>query len=167
MPFTDTRYTYHPAIYPVEDGTTEVVANNPLYDETPGNKITTDSGIKREEAGNPASKLTIKNTSVLDNSKDSFKTKLGTLGSSKVAEELLSPYSFCWLASRCVYASSWSAEFCLYILCGRGLEYYNLCYSNGEGISSIAHPFRIVVSVPGSRVNIEEDGTVTLKQANS
>ena len=96
-------YKYYPALY-TADSNKEVVANNPLYDETPGNKITTDSGIRRTlaDGSNPASKLTVNYTYIsYYNARDTMITNLGNFGSSQIAGELFKTNGTnYWLASR-------------------------------------------------------------------
>ena len=165
--YTNTSFTYHPAIYSIKEGTTEVEENNPMYDEKMDKKIT-DNGMRRTEIGNPASKLTVNNTYSSDNSIDSWKSKLANFGNSQIATELFKSDESFWLASRCISTYTNSADFRLRIIDSGYLYSYNLCDSNGNsGYRYASYPFRVVVSVSSKNVNIASDGTVTLIANNS
>ncbi len=165
--YTNTSFTYHPAIYSIKEGTTEVEENNPMYDEKIDKKVT-DNGMRRTEIGNPASKLTVNNTSSSDNSIDSWKSKLANFGNSQIATELFKSDESFWLASRCISTYTNSADFRLRIIDSGYLYSYNLCDSNGNsGYLYATYPFRVVVSVSSKNVNIASDGTVTLIANNS
>lgn len=161
-------YKYYPALY-TADSNKEVVANNPLYDETPGSKITTDGGIKRtlDDSSNPASKLTVNYTYLYTTNNATTLTRLGKFGESNIGKNLFNASGTnYWLASRCVDANSSNACFRLRLVYSGYLSRDGMCNSNGS-VYSPGYAFRVVVSVPGSRVNIADDGTVTLKAKNS
>ena len=165
--YTGSSWTYHPALYKADDNG-EVVCNNLLYDEsilrTP---IRLDSGIKRNETYNPASKLTVTATYFgYATQRTTQMSNIGTFGNTKVGNELLT--NDYWLASRCVLTSTFGgsngdyADFCLRSVKSGCLYEDLLCRSYGYVISS-SHSFRIVVSVPASHISVADDGTVSLK----
>ena len=148
------------------DGSGNVVCNNPLYDEAViANPITDDTGIKRSETNNPATNLTVKNTyfyfsSKADNMTAFGKGTGGTFGDSKLGDTLMS--GTYWLASRCVLANSSDASFDLREVYSGRLYDGGLCNSSGI-VGSPSYALRVVVSVPGSHVNVDSNGIVTLK----
>ena len=153
---------YYPGIYEDVDGV--VNCNNPLYDEEViANPITDDTGIKAR--GLAGSKLTVNNTYFYFSNKSDNMTALGkgtagTFGNSKIGDTLFT--GTYWLASRCVYANSNYAYFYLRYVSSGILSNYSLCTSNGYA-NSRSNPWRVVVSVPGSHVDVDSNGNVTLK----
>ena len=164
---TNTSYTYYPLVYQLITGTNEVIANNTLYDEKPGEKIKSDGGIKRDEDGNPASILTVTYTDFRIDKQTTVLTRLGRFGNTKISNEIFDTtgLKYIWIASRSVAAGPLNIGYRLRSITGY-ISGAALCYSNGTAYEK-HYPFRVVVSVPGSRVNIAENGTVTLKQPNT
>ena len=168
--YTNSYYTYHPTIYKADESGV-VTCNNPLYDEKViANPITTDSGIKRNETYNPASKLTVNNTCFYFNSRPDNLTALGkgttgTFGNSKLADTLFNgDNGDFWLSTRLVEAFSNGANYGLHVVLYGRFYFSLLGVSYGEPQSSSwGYPLRVVVSVPGSHVSVDENGVVSLK----
>ena len=158
---TYTSNTKYPRIYKA-DSNGAVTANNPMYDEgTSGTGIPMSND--RVESSSSASSLTINSTVCWYNSADACKGNLGTFGTSGIGGELFkSGGTNFWLASRCVRAISSRAIFSLRCVYSGYLNYNYLASSDGYTYDP-SYALRVVVSVPGSRVNIGADGTVTLK----
>ena len=156
---SETNSRKYPQIY--GSGTGAITANNPMYDEEipanyePKADLIADSSL--------ASTLTINLTSCWYSDNSTCKTNLGEFGSSGIGGELFnSSGTYFWLASRCVYAYSDYPIFELRRVYSGCFDNCGLCKSSG-GTNSPSGACRVVVSIPGSRVNVSNDGLVTLK----
>ena len=158
--YTPSKKKY-PQIYGTSTGA--VNTNNPMYDENPGTASDLISGDLIGSTSKTASTLTVNYTYLYSSDNATTKTRLGDFGSSGIGGELFnSSGTNYWLASRCVYAYSYVANFELRYVVSGSLYYDYLCGSDG-GTGNPRHACRVVVSIPGSRVNVSADGTVTLK----
>ncbi|MBR3325082.1 MAG: hypothetical protein IKG14_03445 [Clostridia bacterium] len=161
-------YTYTPSntkfpqIYGTE-GNVAKSTNNPMYDEEVPSNYEPISGDLINSTSKTASTLTVNQTYLYSGNNETTKTRLGDFGSSGIGGELFnSSGTNYWLASRCVYAFSNDAEFDLRRVYSGYLGSGRLCASDGNR-SNPSHACRVVVSIPGSRVNVANDGTVSLK----
>ncbi len=151
----------YPQIYGTSTGA--VNTNNPMYDENPGTANDLISGDLIGSTSKTASTLTVNYTNLPSVDNATTKTRLGDFGSSGIGGELFnSSGTNYWLASRCVYAGSGYADFSLRCVDSGCLRNGYLCSSDG-GSYYPNYACRVVVSIPGSRVNATADGTVTLK----
>ena len=161
--YTDSSYTYYPAIYETDENGV-VGCNNMLYDEAVINMpITEDSGISRENTYNPASRLTVTAT-FFDylNQRESQMNNLGLFGRSEIGNEIFGLNRKNWLASRCIEARHVNCSFHLRWINSGSLNVGIMCYSGGDSWLQ-SHPFRVVVSIPASHISVADDGTVSLK----
>ena len=86
-------------------------------------------------------------------------------GDSAIGNEVFNSSSSikCFLASRCVLGDANNTNFSLQtVKPGFLSDVGYFCYSGG-GYGRSTYPFRIVVSVPASHINVADDGTVSLK----
>ena len=151
----------YPQIYGTSTGV--VNTNNPMYDEEVPNGYSPISGDLINSTSKTASTLTVNYTYFGTEDNATTKARLGDFGSSGIGGELFnSSGTAYWLASRCVYAYSYAVSFALCRVNSGCLGRNYLCYSDGS-VGNPSYPCRVVVSIPGSRVNVSADGTVTLK----
>lgn len=157
---TYTSNPKYPSIYTAIEGV--VKANNQMYDEEiGGNGIP--SSNDRVNSSTSASSLIVNSTACYYRNNATCKENLGNFGQSGIGENLFnSSGTNYWLASRCVRADTSYAGFSLRFV-GSGCLYNNALASSDGGAYLHDQAIRVVVSVPGSRVNIGNDGTVTLK----
>ena len=159
---------YYPGLYKA-DLNKEVETKNPFFDEEPGNLNKTDNGISRtlEDESNPASKLTVNYSHFSTSNRNTTLARLGAFGRTCLGEELFESNnrSNCWIASRCIKTNgSYVAYGCRALVFG-AIDHYYLCETTQAEPLQTSH-FRVVVSIPSSRVNIADDGTVTLVKNN-
>ncbi len=153
----------YPQIYGTSTGA--VNTNNPMYDENPGTASDLISGDLINSTSKTASTLIVNYTYLGTVNNANTKTRLGDFGNSVIGGELFNESGTnYWLASRYVYAYSTTYAYFGLRAVGSGcLGYYDsLCGSDG-GTSYSSYACRVVVSIPGSRINVSADGTVTLK----
>ena len=150
----------YPQIYGT--GAIGIRPNNQVYDEAVGGSGIPKSGDLIANASG-ASSLKLYDTWFCYNDSATCKTKLGTFGTSGVGKDLFnSSGTNYWLATRYVYPDSEYASFGLRnVVSGR--VNYNFVVNSYGHTSSPNYACRVVVSVPGSKIKIAYDGTVTLK----
>lgn len=157
---TYTSNPKYPSIYTPIEGV--VKANNQMYDEEIGGAGIPSSNC-RIRSSTSASSLIVNSTACYYRNNSTCKENLGNFGQSGIGGELFnSSGTNYWLASRCVAATTINAGFSLRFVGSGCLYKSDLAYSDG-GAYLHDQAIRVVVSVPGSRVNIENDGTVTLQ----
>lgn len=154
--------------YPKIYGTSEedILIDNSMYDEDVPEDY---KPIKDDLAGSTsptASKQTVNYTYLsYHNARDAMINNLGIFGSSDIGKELFKENGKnYYLASRSIYSDSSNRTnfFLNNVSSGCLSNYHALCLGQG-GNNRITCYLRCVVSISGARINISNDGTVTLK----
>ena len=158
--YTPTNKIY-PQIYGTSTGTVNI--NNPMYDEEVASSYSPKSGDLVGSTSKKASKLTVYHTFFGTKNCDNTKSILGNFGNSGIGGELFNASGTnYWLASRCILGGLSSVNYELRRVYSGYIGSSTLCYSMNRA-ESPSHAYRVVVSIPGSKVNVYSNGKITLK----
>lgn len=154
-------YRKYPQIYGTSI-TDTIQPNNAIYDETTQESGIPISGDLIKSTSSTANTLKLNDTSSSYDKSVTFKTNLGTFGTTEIAQELFnSSGTSYWIATRSISATESTAMYGLRRVYNGYLMTSTLASSANEANPPSAS-CRIVVSVPWTLVSVTTDGTVTL-----